>query len=133
MKSYIKIYGPPISEALKALRKVAIDFPEVCVMDTALEASLGISSYSSPGGLTGAGGGGGLGSIEMVMDHFGGAGEISKERCDTIISKSGESVGQFDFYYEWFQKPTVAQLESLIEKIDEALAPVGVKYTITTK
>ena len=133
MKSYIKLYGPPITEALKTLRKVAIDFPEVCVMDTALEASLGISRYTSPGGLTGAGGGGSLDSVEMVMNHFGGPEEISEERCDTIISKSGESVGKYDFYYEWFQKPTVSQLESLIEKIDEALAPVGVKYTITTK
>ncbi len=133
MKSYIKIYGPPIAEALKALRKVAIDFPEVCVMDTAIEATLGIGSYTSPGGLTDASGGGSLDSVEMVMNYFGGPEEISEERCDSIISKSGESVGQFDFYYEWFKKPTVAQIQSLIEKIDEALAPVGVKYTITTK
>jgi hypothetical protein len=133
MKSYIKIYGPPISEALKALRKVAIDFPEVCVMDTALESALGIDTYNTPGGLTGAGGGGSLDSVDMVMNYFGGPGHISKERCGSIISKSGESVGQFDFYYEWFQKPTVTQLENLIEKIDEALSPVGVKYTITTK
>ena len=133
MKSYIKLYGPSITEALKALRKVAIDFPEVCVMDTALEASLGISRVTSPGGLTGAGGGGSLDSVEMVMNYFGGPEEISEKRCGSIISKSGESVGKFDFYYEWFQKPTMTQLESLIEKIDEALTPVGVRYTITTK
>jgi hypothetical protein len=131
MKSYIKLYGPPIGEALKTLRKVAIDFPEVCVMDTALEASFGLGSVAGPGGISGAGGQSGLGSVEMVMNYFGG--DISEERCDTIISKSGERLGEYDFYYEWFQKPSVAQVEDLISKIDEALAPTGVKYTITTK
>jgi hypothetical protein len=67
----------------------------------------------------------------MVMNYFGG--DISEERCDTIISKSGESLGEYDFYYEWFKKPTVAQIQELIEKIDEALTPTKVKYTITTK
>ena len=126
MKSYIKLYGPPIGEAIKALRNVAIDFPEVCVMDSALEASLGL------GNITGLGGQGSLDSVNMVMSYFGGPDEISEERCDTIISKSGESLGKFDFYYEWFQKPTVSQIEDLIMKIDEALGPVGVRYTITT-
>ena len=71
--------------------------------------------------------------IVEVMNLFGGPSEISKERCGSIISKSGESVGQYDFYFEWFRKPSVAQLEDLISKIDDALTPVGVKYTITTK
>jgi hypothetical protein len=69
----------------------------------------------------------------MVMSYFGGPDEISEERCGTIISKSGESVGEYDFYYEWFKKPNVTEIESLIEKIDEALTPLGVRYTITTK
>ncbi len=133
MKSYIKLYGPPIAEAIKALRSLAVDFPEICVMDYALEASLGLGSITGPGGIPGAGGQGSLDSVSMVMSYFGGPDEISKERCDTIISKSGESVGTFDFYYEWFQKPTVSQIEDLIVKIDEALGPVRVRYTITTK
>lgn len=133
MKSYIKLLGPPIAEALKALRSVAIDFPEVCVMDSALEASLGIGSIVGPGGIPGAGGQGSLDSVDMVMTYFGGPDVISEERCDTIISKSGESLGEFDFYYEWFQKPSVSQFEDLIAKIDEALGPTGVRYTITTK
>ena len=96
-------------------------------MDSALEASLGLGSISSIGGQ------GSLDSVSMVMSYFGGPDEISEERCDTIISKSGESLGEFDFYYEWFQKPTISQIEDLILKIDEALGPVGVKYTITTR
>lgn len=133
MKSYIKLYGPPISEAIKALRNIAIDFPEVCVMDSNLEASLGLGSIAGPGGIPGAGGQGSFDSVDMVMTYFGGPDVISEERCDTIISKSGESLGEFDFYYEWFQKPSVSQIENLIEKIDEALGPIGVRYTITTK
>jgi hypothetical protein len=125
MKSYIKIYGPPISKALSALRKVAVDTPEVCVMDSSIESTV----YDSSGSYMGSSPDG----IAEVMTLFGGPDVINAERCDTIISKSGESVGQYDFYYEWFQKPSVSQLEDLISKIDEALTPVGVKYTITTK
>ena len=124
MKSYIKIYGPPIAKALTELRKVAIDTPEVCVMDTSIESivfDIGGSYTGSPP------------PIVEVMNLFGGPSEISEERCDSIISKSGESVGQYDFYFEWFRKPSVAQLEDLISKIDDTLTPVGVKYTITTK
>ena len=131
MKSYIKIYGPPINEAIKALRKVAVGFPEVCVMDPALGASLGIGTFTGPGGVSA--GPGAFDSPDGVMELFGGPGEISEERCNTIISKSGESVGEYDFYFEWFKKPNVNQIEDLIAQIDEALSPVGVKYTMTTK
>lgn len=122
MKSYVKLYGPSISEALVALRKVAVDFPEVCVMDAAIETVLEIPS-----------GAGILDTMRGVQTFFGGAGAISEERCDTIISKSGESLGANDFFYEWFQKPSVAQVEELISKIDKALAPTGARYTLTTK
>jgi hypothetical protein len=132
MKSYIKLYGPPISEAIKALRKVAVGFPEVCMMDSAVGASLGINTFTGAGGV-GTGGMGAFDSPDSVQAFFGGPDEISKERCDSIISKSGESVGEYDFYFEWFKKPNVNQIEDLISKIDEALAPVGVRYTMTTK
>jgi hypothetical protein len=122
MKSYVKLYGPPIGEALVALRKVAIDFPEVCVMDAGIAATFDIHSGS-----------GTLDTLKGVQTFFGGVGAISDERCDTIISKSGESLGANDFFYEWFQKPSVAQVEELIAKIDEALAPTGARYTLTTK
>jgi hypothetical protein len=126
MKSYIKLYGPPIFEAIKALRKVAIDFPEVCVMDSVIEASIGIGSIIAPESQ------GPLDSPD-IMTLFGGPEAITEERCNDIISKSGESIGKYDFYYDWFMNPTITQIETLIEKIDEALAPTGVKYTMTTK
>ncbi len=130
MKSYVKVYGPPLLKALKALEKTAIGMPEVCIMDTTIAAGLGapkmgmsVVEMSEPT----------LDSMDGVMRFFGGEGRISEERCGTIVSKSGESLGEYDFYYEWFTKPTMKQVENLIERIDEALAPTGVKYTITTK
>ncbi len=131
MKSYIKLYGPPLGEALKALRKVAVGLPEVCVMDQSIEASLGVSSVTRGVGLSTNPNA--FDSMDVVMGFFGGPEEISKERCGTIISKSGESIGEYDFYYEWFKKPSMAQLEDLIARIDEALGPIGVRYTITSK
>lgn len=37
--SYIKIYGPPHLKAIRALEKIAIDMPEVCILDTVIERS----------------------------------------------------------------------------------------------
>ena len=51
----------------------------------------------------------------------------------TIISKSGESLGEYDFFFEWFTKPTMSQVLGLITKIDEAMEKVGCRYSITTK
>jgi hypothetical protein len=116
MKSYIKVYGPPILKAVKELEKVAIDFPEVCIMDTVIAAS----------GPT-------FNTTEGIADFFGGHGDITVERCNNIISKSGESLGEYDFYFEWFVDPSTDQLNDLIEKIDKALKPLKCMYTITTK
>jgi len=55
------------------------------------------------------------------------------ERCRNIISKSGESLGEYDFFFEWFTEPSMAQLNELIDRIEKALAPLGCQYTITTK
>ena len=117
MKSYIKIYGPPVSKALKELEKMAVDIPEVCIMDKDLESLINVDE-------------------DKKMAFFGaslGVKVISKERCSKIISNSGESVGEYDFYFEWIRKPTPTQLNDLIQKIDEAFASLGCGYTITTK
>jgi hypothetical protein len=130
MISYVKIYGPPLLKALKTLEKVAVGMPEVCIMDTNIMVGLDIPrTGTSVMGMTEPT----LDTQYGVMTFFGGQGAISEKRCDTIVSKSGESLGEYDFYYEWFTKPTMKQVQDLIERIDEALAPTGVKYTITTK
>jgi hypothetical protein len=125
MKSYVKIYGPPLLKALKALEKVAIGLPEVCIMNTTIETASAPVMFDSDESS--------LGSVSGIMSYFGGPDMITEERCDTIISKSGESLGEYDFYFEWFKKPSMNEIMDLIERIDEALADVGVKYTITSK
>ncbi|MCW4036437.1 MAG: hypothetical protein NWE75_04515 [Candidatus Bathyarchaeota archaeon] len=118
MKSYIKIYGPPTLKAIKELEKIAVDTPEVCIMDT-------IIATAEPQ----------FDDENFTMGYFSDVGmrEITIERCSNIISKSGESVGEYDFYFEWFTDPNIDQLNDVIEKVDNALAPLGCKYTITTK
>lgn len=121
MISYIKIYGPPIVEAIKALEKVAIDFPEVCIMHTELSLDQSVGSES-------------IGSLmEGWSEYFGGPEVISEERCSNIISKSSESLGEYDFFFEWFKDPSKDEHHQLLTKIDDALSDVGVRYTITTK
>ena len=127
MISYVKLYGPPLMKALRALEKVAVDMPEVCIMDTNIQATLsmpGVSGYGSSG-LS-------FDSTQGIMEYFGVEG-MPEERCDTIISKSGHKLGEYDFFFEWFTNPTMDQVEDLIKRIDEALMPLGVKYTLTTK
>jgi len=118
MKSYLKVYGPPYLKAIKALEKIAIGLPEVCIWD------MNVTYLPQPSGPA---------NISGISGYFADVGEIPEKRCSTIISKSGESLGEYDFYFEWFKKPTMNELNTLIEKIDEALAPLGVKYSITTK
>jgi hypothetical protein len=115
MKSYITVYGPPLLKALKALGKVAVDFPEVCIMDTVIAA-----------------GGPLLNTPDGIIDYLG-APDITVERCGTIISDSGEALGDYDFFFEWFADPTMDQLNDLIGKVDKALKPLKCMYTITTK
>jgi thiamine biosynthesis protein ThiC len=121
MISYIKLYGPPVYDAIKELEKIAIDMPEVCIMDTII---------ASPG--TGMS----LGS-EGIHNYFIDIGvsmqDITYERCDTIISKSGEKLGEYDFFFEWFKEPGMNELNDLIQRIDKALTPLGTRYTITSK
>ena len=115
--SYIKIHGPPVLKSIKALEKIAIDMPEVCIMHTALIDYA--PSFDDP---------------QFASNYFSGMTyPIEIERCDTIISKSGEKLGEYDFFFEWFKDPTMDELHNLIEKIDEALAPIGSRYTITSK
>jgi hypothetical protein len=42
MKTYVKIEAEDKKPAIKALRKLAIDMPKICVMDTGLKEDLGV-------------------------------------------------------------------------------------------
>ena len=118
--SFVKIYGPPVLKAIKALEKIAVDMPEVSIMDTIISGVPDyVSNFSDPGFTSQY-----FESLPTTIEY---------ERCGNIISKSGERLGEYDFFFEWFTEPSMEQLNGLIEKIDEALEPLGCKYTITTK
>ena len=128
MKTFIKLYGPSVSEAIRALEKIAIKMNEVCIMDSII--SLG---YSQAFGYND------YDALEMphqasnIMEYIDELGDVSKERCDTLISKSGEELGDYDFFFEWYKKSSAKELRDLTEKIDKILKPIGIRYIITTK
>jgi uncharacterized protein YegP (UPF0339 family) len=115
MRTFIKILGPPTLKAIKALEASALKLPQVCVMSPTIADEP--SAYDS---------------IEDIGSYFGGFGEISEERCGSIISQSGTQLGIFDFYYQWYQIPTLTEIHTLIKTIDEALEPIGVMYKAVT-
>ena len=106
-----------------ALNKIALDFPEVCIMESAL-ALVDYKDMQDPHYVA-----------NNYSTFFPGTPnvEVNYQRCSTLISKSGEKIGDNDYYFEWFTAPASEQLYLLMQKIDKALAPLGCKYTITTK
>ena len=118
--SYVRLYGPPIMKAIRELEKLAVDMPETCIMNTILANAPQLNAYLNDPGATAEY----FSSIPL---------DVKVERCGTIISKSGDLLGEYDFFFEWFTKPTQSQVNDLIEVIDEKLAPLGCKYTLTTK
>jgi len=120
--SFVKVYGPPVLKSIKALEKIAVDMPEVCIMDTVIAGTPDYTTAFSDPDYT-----------AMYFQSIPETTEIEVERCNNIISKSGERLGDHDFFFEWFTEPSMEQLNGLIEKIDEALEPLGCRYTITTK
>ena len=129
MRSYIKIYGPPILEAIRELEKVAVDMPEVCIMDYVIQKDL------SPR-IAGDLGGSPVETFDVTIPGFFSQRTgvvVPVKRCHSIISKHGQKLGEYDFFFEWHEKPETVQINDLIKKIDDALKPLGCLYTITTK
>ncbi|MEM2136502.1 MAG: hypothetical protein QXI93_00935 [Candidatus Methanomethylicia archaeon] len=117
MKTYVKIYGPPILEALQALERIAVEvskeIPEVCFYD-----ALGGTALPLP---------------QVISELYNISDDEARVHCEKIISKSGWTLGDHDFFFEWTVPPTFEQLKLLISKIDAAFKELGCKYTISTK
>ena len=128
MRSYVKIYGPPVYDAIKVLEKLAIEVPTVCIMDPLIQ-----QLYADDVG-GGSPESGPTTSAAKAMEYFVPLKrDIGPERCGKIISKSGERLDEYDFFFEWLKTSSVDELNNLIKIIDKALAPLGCKYTITSK
>jgi hypothetical protein len=129
MRSYIKIYGPPISKAIKELEKLAIGMPEVCIMDYVIAQDISPSVAKELDASKVSAEGGSVPGFFMQRTGI----VLPVKRCHSIISKHGQKLGEYDFFFEWFEEPEAAQLDELIRRIDDALKPLGCLYTITTK
>ncbi len=116
-KSYIKIYGPPVSKAIKVLENIALEFPETCISDILIASSVPPLDTSDV--------------LYKNLNELGTSTTIT--RCRKMISKSGETLGEYDFFFEWLKNPTQDDINRLIEKIDVAFASLRCRYTITTK
>jgi hypothetical protein len=116
MKSYVKVLGPPLLAAIRALDGVAVEMKEVSIMNPLIQ----LAPFDSM-------------TSDETRGYFAELGGITPERAHKIISKSGESLGEYDYYFEWVQRPRFKDVEGLIERIDEAFGPLGCQYTLTTK
>ncbi len=120
-KTYVRIYGPPLMKALQALEGVAVEmskerevkFSHKCIpYPTRLQAdNRDWNNY-----------------LNNLKNTYVDCYEPAK-----IISDAHQTLGDQDFMFEWAEKPTLKQLESLIEKVDTALGGLGVHYTLTTE
>ena len=137
MITFIKIFGPPVLKAIRALEHIAVNMPEVRIMDTIIVQGLpktmsrdvGVSPTQRAGrGSLGLYPGGAVRRYFSSHDVA-----VPVERTRSIVSNAGERLGDHDFFFVWVQEPTSELLFDLIERIDSALAPLGCWYKITTK
>lgn len=136
MKSLIKIYGPPVLKAIRALEKLAVDVQNIRIMDTIIlrdvppsmargveDSSRGRDAAPQTSAYHQA----------WVGSYFHSFGvSVPVERSRSLISVSGESLGEYDFCFEWVEEPSTEQVLMLVEKIDEAMQDLGCYYTLTT-
>jgi hypothetical protein len=113
MKTYVKIMGPPLGKAIKALENISIKMPHVCIMDSYIASSEPMFNTQ-----------------EGIMNYFSSIGGLTEERCNTIIDKSQLELGEYDFSFNWYRTPTLEDYLLLIQKIDRTLKPLGVRYNL---
>jgi hypothetical protein len=129
-RSYIKIYGPPLLKAIRALEKVAVEFSQkttIRVYDILTPTPM--APYID------------IGTRQLrerqlpdeYRDFLLPEVEMPVEEKVKLISRASDTLGDHDFFFEWGKEPTKQEVVDLIEKIDEALADCGCRYTITTK
>ena len=121
-KSYIKVYGPPILKAVRALEKVAVEFSKTTTIrhydiltptpDYVIDAERYMSGYA-----------------QYLLPEI----QMPVEEKVKLISGSSDTLGEYDFFFEWGKEPTKQEVLELISKIDEALSDCGCRYTIVTK
>ena len=121
VKSYIRIYGPPLLKAIKVLEGVAVD------MSNKTEVKFSHKCVPYPTRLQ---------SDKNDWNTYIKNMQKTYKDCyepEKILSDASMTLGDYDFVFEWTSKPSIAKIEDLIAKVDSALAEVGVLYTLTTE
>jgi hypothetical protein len=118
MKTYVKVFGPPLVEALDQLQKIAADMPEMTHYHI-LSDYAGVPLFP-------------YGDDESGQQRQLSAGGAEKS-THSLISKSGHTLGDHDFFFEWKDDPTWDEMRDLIGRIDKAFKALGCTYTLTTK
>lgn len=132
-KSYVKIYGPPVLKSLKALEKVALEMSKKTTMRYFSALVPGIAGIDEYGRTSGFMYTGGVDTLERYTTGLLTEAGLTPEEKIKLISRSGETLGEYDFFFEWGTDPSKAQVEELIGLVDDALADCGCRYTIVTK
>jgi hypothetical protein len=122
LKTYVKIYGPPLMKALGELQKIAGKMPKI----THYHFLVGYAGgpFPTAGGIEGLSADAGLPP---------GATSSPEKVTHSVISKSGHALGEYDFFFEWKEDPSWDEMCDLISKIDKAFTKLRCKYTLTTK
>lgn len=121
-RSYIKLYGPPILKALKSLEQIAFEMSKKIDVKFYHSFVPPLVSYKS---------------MTMSPDKYWKRvlqdSPLKASDKIKLISQSSQTLGEYDFFFEWAKDPTLAQILGLIEKLDEAINKCECRYTITTR
>jgi len=71
-------------------------------------------------------------ALDWVYNYFKERRNMSYKRCGSILAKSDGPKGH-DFVFVWMLEPTLGFVDDLINKIEEALEPLGAMCTISIK
>jgi len=121
-KTYVRIYGPPLLKAMKALEGVAVE------MSKSSEVKFSHKCVPYPSRMQ---------SDRRDWESYLKSLQNTYTECyepQKIISDASMTLGEYDFMFEWAEKkPSMKQVQNLITEVDKSLAPLGVLYTMTTK
>jgi hypothetical protein len=121
VKSYVRIYGPPLLKAIKALEGVAV------TMSNKTEVKFSHKCVPYPTRMQ---------SDKNDWNAYLQNMQKTYKDCyepEKIISDASMTMGDYDFVFDWTSKPSITQIEDLIARVDAALEKVGVMYTLTTE
>ncbi len=120
-RSYVKVYGPPVLKAIKALEAVAVEMSKSTKVKFSHKCLPYPNRYQ--------------GNTRDWNQYLKNMQNMYVDCYEPVklISESQQLLGEYDFFYEWTEEPKMAQVQDLLQKIDDALEGLGCNYTLTTK